>query len=284
MDSDRPRAIDHLVLPIESLQTSRERLEALGFTVARQADHPFGTSNACVFLADGTYLEPLVIRDASLVGESVRGGNVFTGRDARFRGGRLEGLSAIVVSSTDAAADHERFLRAGISAGDMLGFSRQALTAEGAPVTASFQLTFADLGSDLFFLFSCQRINPLPADRSVLERHENGVVALREVLLHGAAPDDLVKRIETVTHAAGFSEADETAFTLANARIRLVAGAETASGADRAVKAAAVVFHVADLTVTELLLADNHLPYVRTPHRITVAPAPGQGVSFVFEE
>jgi hypothetical protein len=284
MENDRQRAIDHLVLPVDSLRTSRERLAALGFTVAQQADHPFGTSNACVFLSDGTYLEPLAIRDGLLVEASVQAGNVFTGRDARFRSARPEGLSAIVLSSDDAPSDHKAFLRAGISAGDLLGFSRQALTAEGTSVTASFQLAFVDLESDVFFLFSCQRINPLPADRSLLERHENGVAGLREVVLNGASPADLVARMEMVTHAAAERDAEETVLPLSNARIRLVAGAETASGTDRAVEAVAVVFQVADLTVTELLLADNHLPYVRTPHRITVASAPGQGVSFVFEE
>jgi hypothetical protein len=29
--------------------------------VAADARHPFGTENACVFFADGTYLEPLAL-------------------------------------------------------------------------------------------------------------------------------------------------------------------------------------------------------------------------------
>ncbi len=56
-----PRAIDHLVLPIVDLDTSRERLGRLGFTVAADARHPFGTENACVFFSDDTYLEPLAV-------------------------------------------------------------------------------------------------------------------------------------------------------------------------------------------------------------------------------
>jgi len=57
----KPRNVDHLVLPVSDLGTSRERMTALGFTVAPEAVHPFGTENACVFFADGTYLEPLAI-------------------------------------------------------------------------------------------------------------------------------------------------------------------------------------------------------------------------------
>eukprot|EP01133_Synstelium_polycarpum_P029511 gene29511-36177_t len=42
-----PRPVDHLVLPVVELDTARQRLEALGFTVAPSAQHPFGTENAC---------------------------------------------------------------------------------------------------------------------------------------------------------------------------------------------------------------------------------------------
>jgi hypothetical protein len=53
--------LDHLVLPTGSLDAVRSRLSSLGFIVAPTGIHPFGTENACVFLADGTYLEPLAV-------------------------------------------------------------------------------------------------------------------------------------------------------------------------------------------------------------------------------
>ena len=53
-----PRPLDHLVLPTRSLEIARQRLSALGFVVAPTGVHPFGTENACVFFAGGTYLEP----------------------------------------------------------------------------------------------------------------------------------------------------------------------------------------------------------------------------------
>ncbi|RUW46049.1 VOC family protein, partial [Mesorhizobium sp. M8A.F.Ca.ET.021.01.1.1] len=53
--------LDHLVLPTQTVDTARIRLTALGFVVAPTGIHPFGTENCCVFLADGTYLEPLAI-------------------------------------------------------------------------------------------------------------------------------------------------------------------------------------------------------------------------------
>lgn len=41
--------IDHLVLPVEDIGIAVKRLVSLGFTVAPEALHPFGTRNACVF-------------------------------------------------------------------------------------------------------------------------------------------------------------------------------------------------------------------------------------------
>ena len=57
------RAIDHLVLPVTTLTLARSRLTSLGFTVAPDARHPFGTGNCCVFFKNRTYLEPITILD-----------------------------------------------------------------------------------------------------------------------------------------------------------------------------------------------------------------------------
>ena len=57
------RSIDHLVLPVTTLTLARSRLTSLGFTVAPDAQHPFGTGNCCVFFKDRTYLEPITIVD-----------------------------------------------------------------------------------------------------------------------------------------------------------------------------------------------------------------------------
>ena len=48
------RSLDHLVLPVVDIRTARKRLTELGFTVAADARHPFGTENACVFFQDET--------------------------------------------------------------------------------------------------------------------------------------------------------------------------------------------------------------------------------------
>lgn len=69
----KPYSVDHLVLPVEVIGVAVKRLVSLGFTVAPEALHPFGTQNACVFFADGTYLEPLAIADPAKYNASIEG-------------------------------------------------------------------------------------------------------------------------------------------------------------------------------------------------------------------
>lgn len=184
------RALDHCVLPTAGLAAARRRLTALGFTVAPDAAHPFGTGNCCVFLADGPYLEPLAIVDAAAAQVAAGAGNVFVARDADFRE-RIgeEGFSALVLGTPDADADHARFVAGGISAGEPLSFSRPFVDAAGAEAIASFKLAFAapDTGENRFF-FTCQRVNAPKVDRGALERHANCVSGIARILITAAEP------------------------------------------------------------------------------------------------
>ena len=107
-------SLDHLVMPTADLAVARARLNALGFTVAPEGVHPFGTANCCVYFPGGTFLEPLAVRDAEAVAAAIEGGNVFVARDRLFRAAQGdEGLSALVLATDDADADHERLVAQG---------------------------------------------------------------------------------------------------------------------------------------------------------------------------
>lgn len=288
------RSVDHLVLPTADIALVRSRLSSLGFTVAADARHPFGTENACVFLADQTYLEPLGVASREECEAAARNGNVFVARDQafRFRCGQ-EGLSAIVLATGDAAADHAHFRETGFSAGDMLEFSRPMKLPDGTQAVGSFRLAFAaDLRAPDFFLFNCQRVQALPADRSALETHANGVTGLSEIVLAEPNPTDFQYLLqeafdqrEVSAHSFGMD------LVAANAKVTVLnpEGMQAFFGlaterADRGLRGQAVVFTVADLTVTEALLAGNGVGFERRENRILVAAAPGQGVLFAFEE
>ena len=275
------------------LKTARSRLTRLGFTVAADARHPFGTENACVFLSDQTYLEPLAIGSAEDVETAVRAGNQFVARDRafRFRNGD-EGLSAIVMGTADADADHAAFRAAGMSAGDQLSFSRVMKFPDGNEIEPTFRLSFAaDLRAPDFFAFTCQRLNMPPADRSVLEQHANGVIGLAKVVLSENEPESFVDYLRQVTSGKVVAnKAGRLSLAAANVVIDILDPAilqgeyGVPRSAERGLRGEAVVFKVADLAATERLLAGNGVRHMRSGGIVLVPREPGQGTLFAFSE
>lgn len=280
MSHAKAHSVDHLVLPVESLGTARSRLTALGFTVAADGNHPFGTVNACVFLADGIYLEPLAVGDAEAADAAIDEGNVFVARDRAFRQTWKQGLSAIVTASADAAADQEAFAAAGVQGGKMLEFSRPVRLPDGGESVASFRLAFAAREVEPFFLFACQRIAPLPADRGALERHPNGVIGLRRAFFYAPQPPLYADWLRTVFGVEGRETGNGLVFDTANLSVEIIHG-DTGDGR---LLAEALVFTVADLEVTAAVLTANGVAHQRLPDALIVPAAPGQGVAFLFEE
>ena len=291
------RKVDHVVLPVAALESARNRLSALGFTVAPDAVHPFGTENACVYLKDGTFLEPLGIAQRETCEATALKGNVFTARDQAYRfrrpsGTNGEGFSALVFSTEDAKADHARFSKNGISAGRMLRFSRKFEDAKGKRETMSFRLAFAaDLRAPDAFFFTCERVGAMPPGRDAFEKHANGVVSIREVALCEANPSDfqylmeeVVNQREINAHSFGI----ELLSANANVAIYSPAGMKAWFGDEkgahgRGIRLRAIVFGVADLDKTCNLLAGNGISFREIAGRLVVSPAPGQGAIFAFE-
>ena len=293
--SRTPRPIDHLVLPVCELAVARERLTRLGFTVAKDARHPFGTENCCVFLADGSYLEPLGIANREECEEAARAGNTFVARDQAFRFRRgLDGFSGIAMATDDALADDARYRAAGLSGGAVLEFSRDMLLPDGTSATGSFRLAFAaDARSPDFFFFASQRIVALPSDRKPLETHENGVVALAEVVLSEQNPTDFQYLVqaaadERAVEALSFGMSVETPrgrITVLNeAGLEGFYGIAPVAGADRGLKGQVVAFKVSSLSECRRLLETRGVAFRERDERLLVPPAPGQGVLFVFGE
>jgi hypothetical protein len=288
-----PRAVDHLVLPVAQLDRARQRLTQLGFTVAADADHPFGTRNACVFFADDTYLEPLAVGSREDCLEAARTGNVFVARHLAYQFRRGEGLSAMVVKTSDAEADHARFVAEGLSGGEMLGFSRQFRLPDGRAAEAAFKLAFAaDLRSPDFFAFSCERVNPLPVDRGALQEHANAAAGLSRIVLAEHNPSDFQYLLEAVldqrdvtAHSFGLSieTANATVDVLTPEGLAAHYGLE-ARPAERGLLGSVVVVGSRDLGVTAGCLAANGIAYQTIGARLVVVPQPGQGVAYAFEE
>jgi hypothetical protein len=287
-----PRSVDHCVLPVADLSAARQRLQALGFTVAADALHPFGTGNCCVFFADNTYLEPLAVVDATKAQASAQAGNAFTRRDLayRYRCGE-DGFSALVFKTDDAKADNAGFLNAGISGGQTLEFTRDFTDSSGKSDTASFRLAFAaDLRAPDCFFFTCERVRSPQVDRSALQRHANGVTRLKAVMLAAPRAADFADFLSTVAKSEPAVPREQgSEFQAGNARIDLMDDAEFASrfGAtplcDPGLRLRSIVFGVGDLDKLQSLLRQSGASYDKHGSTIAVLPAAGQGAFFMFE-
>ncbi|AZO08155.1 MULTISPECIES: VOC family protein [unclassified Mesorhizobium] len=281
--------LDHLVLPTRSLEVARNRLSALGFVVAPTGVHPFGTENCCVFFSDDTYLEPLAIGDETTAERAIAEGNVFVARDRLFRD-RLgdEGFSAVVFATADADADHARYVASGLSAGNMLSFSRAFTDAAGKSDTASFKLAFAT-GTETSeaFLFACQRINAPKIDRTALQAHANGVAGILEIVAVGDRPS---AQVGLMSAAAGKDAENGDKIELPNAVLTVLKPAAFTSrfgvsaGSSSELRFAAIVFSIGSSDAAASVLAANAIEHNLSGNDIVVPAAPGQGAVFIFRE
>lgn len=278
-----PRPLDHVVLPTARLEVARARLASLGFTVAPEGVHPFGTVNCCVYLADGTFLEPLAVGDVVAADRAVADDNVFVARDRMFRKSRgEEGFSAVVFGTSDADVDHAEFVTAKVSAGPRLDFSRPFVDASGRADQASFRLAFAALSdtSDGAFVFTCERANAPKVDRSALQAHANGAMRIAGVEASAADIADAGRFLAAVGRSDALAVGqDEASVALANTNLTVRAPASAEGlGLD------ALVFGVGNLAAARSLLVQNGIEHDLTGQRLVIPPAPGQGATFIFEE
>lgn len=285
----KPYPLDHCVLPTRSLAAARARLSALGFTVAADAAHPFGTANCCVFFEDGTYLEPLAIVDEDLTATAVHAGNTFVDRDRHYRGVQGdEGFSAFVLGTAAADADHARFVGEGLSAGSILSFSRPFVDAHGAQGEASFKLAFAaPTGSEVFF-FTCERVKSPSLDRGTLQRHRNGVIGISQVLLTASRPGDYENFLSMFCGVKPLRrDAGQLEFATANATVSLISPAlaralDIDGGGGLSLRG--ITFLTQYLSDVREALAAAEIHHEVRERRIVVPPSMGQGATFIFEE
>ncbi len=137
------RGIDHIVHAVHDLDAAAALYRALGFQVGARNTHApsWGTRNHIVQLA-GSFIEVLTVADGSQI--APHGPRHFSfgahNRDALTRG---EGLSMLVLASTDAHADAREFRGAGIGDFDVFDFEREGRRPDGTPIKVAFSLAFA---------------------------------------------------------------------------------------------------------------------------------------------
>jgi hypothetical protein len=175
------RHVDHLVVPVHDLGETAAALEGAGFVVTPRADHPFGTSNRLVVFAD-TYLELVAITRPELLPPEGFADEVRSYLDSG------EGVSHVVVSCQDPAADIRLVAGAGLGDGEIFEFSRAAPRADGSVTQASFSIvrtiSTAPLGA-----FLCAHDVPDAVWHESHLSHPNGARRIVGLDLPGPAPE-----------------------------------------------------------------------------------------------
>ena len=181
------RGIDHLVLAVNSLDAAAERFEALGFTLTPRASHPWGTDNRLVQL-QGNFLEIVEVARPDRIESSTSTRASFGEFNQKFLE-HHEGMSMLVLETTDAARDREEFDGRGIGGYEPFHFERKAKLPDGNEVTVAFSLAYSSspaLPAALFFC--CQQHAPEHFWKPTYQSHANAASIVAEVYI---AVDDL---------------------------------------------------------------------------------------------
>lgn len=283
--TNTPRNIDHVVLPVPSLEIARERMTQLGFTVAPDARHEAGSENAIVFFENHTFIEPLAIGHRETVEAEMLERNTFLVRDAafRFRHGD-NGFSMVVMGEPDPAAARKAFKKMGYRTGKLVSVKRP-----GLDIVVSFVID--ERSPDCTF-FMCERPDGPPQFPADLTTHENGAQGINRVTLYEDVPSDFQYYLQDVmdqrevrSHSFGMDmEANNgTITTLNDDGLKAYYGVNSVPDL-RGLRAFGFDITVGNLSAVKKLLAKNGVEHHKIGGRLIVPPATGQGATMAFVE
>lgn len=284
MTKTTPRNLDHVVLPVPSLKIARERFSKLGFTVAPDARHKFGSENACIFFENGTFVEPLAVGHRETVEAAIDKGNPFLRRDMgyRFRNGD-DGFTFLVFGDPDPKKERKKIRKAGWETGKLVTVRRP-----GVAVKVALGI---DERSPDFSCFLCERPDGPPSFPTEMTGHKNGAVGIKRVTLCEQLPEDFQYYLQTMSgqrevrsHSFGMELSLPNAKVSALNRAGLKAHYGVEATKDRGLRAVAFDVTVKDqASVADLLTAAN-VATRTVGQRLIVDPAPGQGAMIAFLE
>ncbi len=284
------RPIDHLVLPVTTLTLARAKLTALGFAVAADAAHPFGTGNCCVFFRNGTYLEPITFIDRHAVDVAASEGFFFVKRLKRFTERRGEGFAMTALSTADAEADHEVFAKAGIGDSAPYRFARKATLPDGSEKEIGVVLAATEFPTapDAAF-FACQRTGADALFGAEQTTHANGCIGIVGVAAVAENPADFHILLSAAT---GQRELRSSSFgveaEVGASRIAILTpeGFRARYGLDAPAAHGGMIFAAVDLEAEDAGRAADYAgaAMVDMPERFVVPPSPGLGTVLAYRK
>lgn len=285
--------MDHFVLPVASLDALADNMKHLGFTIAPEGRHPFGTSNHCIFLKSGQYLEYLAITHRKNYDAAGQFNNTFIKLDQNWRMQNGEtGFSALAFASDDAVWDQSDFIRQGMQSQPLLDFSRPFIGGDGVEDMASFRLAFATIPNnhDVFF-FTCQRVGVLNVDQTALKQHANGTNKLLTVYMCAENLAQNIELMQSICHCEpSLIEEHLLCFQLPNAEIRILSpkALSKLTGRDynglKTLSLQGIGFGVDELHMTKSYFQDKKIYYKDLQNKILLFADYEKSPFFVFEE
>lgn len=291
--ADETKHLDHAVIAVDDLGEAEALFRKLGFTTAPVGVHPFGTHNVNVYLSNGFMIELLAVRDFATYREANACQNTFTNNDKAFRQSHHRpGISHVVVTADDAAADHARFERAGFLGGPAVEFTRDFLEPAGAQSSVSVRLAFATphVSKDVFWC-SCENVESPALDNEALLKHRNGVTGLRAVIGMSDAPESQDSFLEIVCQSkVSKTEGGGLEVAFPNGCYRLCRPSEigtelglTTLDVDTDEKHLGLVLNVEDIDQTAAYLSDALVTFTKHTNRLVLKPFGGSYPILAFE-
>jgi hypothetical protein len=287
---DRPRGLDHIVHAVHDLDAAAEFYRRCGFQVSARNTHPWGTQNHIVQLRD-FYIEILGIADASLI--PPHGPRAFSfgafQRDYLRRG---QGLSMLLLKSSDAHEDARDFAKADIGDFDVFDFERQGAGADGKPVKLAFSLAFARDGKSPHAGFAtCQHHYPQNFWNMSRQVHDNGARGVGAAVMVADNPTDHHIFLSTFTgvrmvRATSLGIISQT--PNGEAEIMEASGFRDQFGIEPAIEGEGATFKgvrlvVRDVAAVEQLLKRNGVAAHRHVGRVIVPPDVAMGATLIFD-
>jgi catechol 2,3-dioxygenase-like lactoylglutathione lyase family enzyme len=188
-NNSMPRGLDHIAHAVRDLDAAADLYRRLGFTVGARNRHAWGTQNRNIQLP-GFFVELLTMAEPDKLGSD--GFSTHFGRFTQSFLARKEGLSLLILESTNVAADADAFRAAGIAASDALHFEREGSRPDGTKVKIAFTVAFArePRAPDIAFAV-CRQHYPENFWSPEFQNHPNTASGIAGAVLVAENPTDL---------------------------------------------------------------------------------------------
>jgi catechol 2,3-dioxygenase-like lactoylglutathione lyase family enzyme len=275
---------------VRDLDAAGDFYRRLGFTVGARNVHPWGTHNRIVQFKS-SFIELLEIGEPEKIPPHGPRAFSFGAFNRDFIASR-EGLSMLILESTDAREDARLFQAAHISDFEVFDFGREGKKPDGTTVKVAFSLAFArdQASPDLGFAV-CQQHFPENFWNPAFQSHANGASGMPGVVMVADNPSDhhvFLKAFSGVSDLHSSSIGIRA--TTAHGEIEIMEAVAfhdqfgvTPDVTGEGMTLNAMRFTVSDMAKAEAVLSAAGIKAERHLGRLVVRPDLARGATLIFE-